>query len=75
MNCAEKIIQHFGGSMTHAALQLGVSKQRLSNWKVRGAIPTREARKVESATAGKVTQQEILNEHELRQRLRRRKSS
>ena len=66
-SCADRLVLVFGrdrGAMTAAARALGTYHTMVSNWRIRGYIPPSWALKVEQATSGKITMQEILEEYE-----------
>ncbi|MCA3142595.1 MAG: aminotransferase class V-fold PLP-dependent enzyme [Betaproteobacteria bacterium] len=69
MNCAERLVSHFG-SQAEVARALKLDRAVVSNWVKSGYIPARWAVEVEAVTEGAITALEVLNEATLRRPVR-----
>jgi alanine-glyoxylate transaminase/serine-glyoxylate transaminase/serine-pyruvate transaminase len=69
MNCAERLVSHFG-SQAEVARAFKLDRAVVSNWVKSGYIPARWAVEVEAVTEGAVAALEILNEATLRRPVR-----
>ena len=48
----KQLVNHFGGYDSEMARQLGVPRQNVYNWKMRGEIPELAARRIADASEG-----------------------
>lgn len=58
MEALDKAIKHFG-SATELGKQLGLSPAAVTNWKARGVVPAKIAKRIEEVTDGAVTRHEL----------------
>ena len=61
MDALEKAIKHFGTGV-ELADRLGVSTSAITNWKARGAVPPRMAKRIELVTDGAVKRKDLAPE-------------
>lgn len=55
----DKLLDHYGNNITHTAQALNKSRQNVQIWIRQGYIPWREGERVEIATHGAITKQEV----------------
>lgn len=70
MNCAERLIAHFGNNAAEAGRRIDACRQAVNQWKKNGIIPVSYATRIDTATGGVVSRMMIYEEQELYARLR-----
>ena len=69
MNCAERLVEHFG-TQAEVARRLKLDRAVVSNWVKSGYVPARWAMEVEAVTEGRIAALEVLNEANHRRPIR-----
>jgi alanine-glyoxylate transaminase/serine-glyoxylate transaminase/serine-pyruvate transaminase len=69
MNCAERLVEHFG-TQAEVARRLKLDRAVVSNWVTLGYVPARWAMEVEAVTEGRIAALEVLNEANHRRPIR-----
>lgn len=64
-NAVEMLFGLYGDSPSRVAQVVGETKQCVSGWRKRGRIPVAQAQKIEAVTAGRVSQAQIVREHQM----------